>query len=218
VNYAPSGVESAGFYKDIFGIVHLKGYINSGTASVVFTLPAGYRPSEEKFFPSIDSSGSGQMAWVAIEADGRLVAPSSDACCVQHTLRRDHVSGRLGSLKSHGRREASWLALSSSPGPKGCSRAPRGRPDRRFSVRFALPGARQSPIPCCLSQAAIVMPTCSSLWAIARSDGRRRGARPADRPYFFMGGEARPRRAVVTVVTGPRRFVGGETFFGGQVD
>jgi hypothetical protein len=94
VNYAPSGVESAGFYKDIFGIVHLKGYINSGTASVVFTLPAGYRPSEEKFFPSIDSSGSGQMAWVAIEADGRLVALSSGACCVQHTL--DGITYRVG--------------------------------------------------------------------------------------------------------------------------
>jgi hypothetical protein len=91
---APSGVESAGFYKDIFGIVHLKGYIDSGTASLIFTVPAGYRPSEEKFFPSIDGSVSGQMAWVVIHPDGNVYAGSSGACCVQHTL--DGITYRVG--------------------------------------------------------------------------------------------------------------------------
>src|SRR5262245_8049839 len=43
-NYAPGSFETAGYYKDIFGVVRLKGYVTAGTAARVFTLPAGYRP------------------------------------------------------------------------------------------------------------------------------------------------------------------------------
>ena len=40
------GFETAGFYKDPFGIVHLVGDVHNGTdASSIFTLPSGYRPS-----------------------------------------------------------------------------------------------------------------------------------------------------------------------------
>jgi hypothetical protein len=94
INYSSPGVESAGFYKDISGIVHLKGYINSGTAVLVFTLPAGYRPSTEKFFPSVDASGGAQIAWFAVYPDGSVYAPSSGACCVQHTF--DGITYRVG--------------------------------------------------------------------------------------------------------------------------
>jgi len=46
VNFG-SGYNSAGYWKDSFGVVHLRGLIKSGTATagtVIFTLPAGYRP------------------------------------------------------------------------------------------------------------------------------------------------------------------------------
>lgn len=33
-----------GYYKDPFGRVYLRGAITSGTADLIFTLPAGYRP------------------------------------------------------------------------------------------------------------------------------------------------------------------------------
>lgn len=43
---------SAEFYKDASGIVHLRGVIarSSGTAPLIFTLPAGYRPDAYEFF------------------------------------------------------------------------------------------------------------------------------------------------------------------------
>ncbi|MDP9676284.1 hypothetical protein J2W97_002279 [Paenibacillus jamilae] len=38
--------EIAGYYKDVLGFVHIKGTVKSGTpAALVFTLPAGYRPT-----------------------------------------------------------------------------------------------------------------------------------------------------------------------------
>jgi hypothetical protein len=51
-NY-PSGspavsLQTAGFMKDHDGFVHLKGIVQSGTDSVVFALPAGYRPADKK--------------------------------------------------------------------------------------------------------------------------------------------------------------------------
>jgi hypothetical protein len=47
-NLAPDFATTAGFYKDPFGVVHLKGVIGSGTvATAAFTLPVGYRPSKE---------------------------------------------------------------------------------------------------------------------------------------------------------------------------
>lgn len=45
VNYDTSHTQCA-CYKDNFGIVHLEGFVKSGTAGTcVFTLPTGYRPS-----------------------------------------------------------------------------------------------------------------------------------------------------------------------------
>jgi hypothetical protein len=46
VNFNESTHEHAAFFKDPFGIVHLKGIIKNGSAinTVAFTLPVGYRP------------------------------------------------------------------------------------------------------------------------------------------------------------------------------
>lgn len=53
VNYG-SGYESASYFKDKCGVVHLAGMVKSGTTTsetVIFTLPEGYRPrASEKFF------------------------------------------------------------------------------------------------------------------------------------------------------------------------
>ena len=46
-----SGFDTAGFYKDALGIVHLKGLVDgpagagTGSGTVAFTLPEGYRPA-----------------------------------------------------------------------------------------------------------------------------------------------------------------------------
>ena len=53
VNYG-AGYESATYWKDKCGVVHIAGFIKSGTTTaetVIFTLPEGYRPrAAEKFF------------------------------------------------------------------------------------------------------------------------------------------------------------------------
>ena len=58
--------ETAGFYKDPFGRVHLKGQIGTGTAATTaFTLPTGYRPA-----------GTIQCGSIVITAAG-LVQPAA---------------------------------------------------------------------------------------------------------------------------------------------
>lgn len=54
VNYG-SGYADAGYYRDPFGRVHLRGLIRDGTATsgtVLFVLPVGYRPSGHVTFPA----------------------------------------------------------------------------------------------------------------------------------------------------------------------
>jgi hypothetical protein len=49
-NFSPGVWSGAGYWKDAFGVVHLTGTIDSGTAdSVAFTLPAGYTPALDDF-------------------------------------------------------------------------------------------------------------------------------------------------------------------------
>jgi hypothetical protein len=60
VNYG-GGTTPAGYYKDSFGIVHLRGLIKDGTlASAAFVLPAGYRPVNQEDFCQITSGGAGR--------------------------------------------------------------------------------------------------------------------------------------------------------------
>jgi hypothetical protein len=56
VNYG-SGFMNAGYMKDEFGFVHIRGTLKSGTFnSVAFTLPVGYRPSANIAVPGISGS------------------------------------------------------------------------------------------------------------------------------------------------------------------
>jgi hypothetical protein len=70
-NYSPSG-NSAGYYKDRLGFVHLKGMIKNGTMSqTAFTLPVGYRPAKAMLLPTASAHVYGE---VLIYADGRVDA------------------------------------------------------------------------------------------------------------------------------------------------
>jgi hypothetical protein len=75
VNYGGT-YDTIGFYKDEFGIVHLRGLIKSGTGSagtVLFYLPVGYRPSITNLIPTLSNNAS-TITPVSIEvyADGSV--------------------------------------------------------------------------------------------------------------------------------------------------
>jgi hypothetical protein len=56
-NYG-GGWEPAGYYKDTFGMVHLKGLVKSGTLSTaVFTLPVGSRPNHGRHIATLSANG-----------------------------------------------------------------------------------------------------------------------------------------------------------------
>lgn len=70
VNFA-SGYSTCQYYKDGFGIVHLKGMIKSGTiGATAFTLPTGYRPTEHMYF---GTSSAGAFGSLAVYSDGPVV-------------------------------------------------------------------------------------------------------------------------------------------------
>ena len=67
-----AGSSAPGYFKDEFGIVHLRGAIKSGTTSVAaFVLPSGNRPAVTCVFPVID--GANLVAQCAIDASGNVV-------------------------------------------------------------------------------------------------------------------------------------------------
>lgn len=68
-NYSPSG-NSAGYYKDRLGYVHLKGMVKDGTMSqTAFTLPVGYRPAKGMLLPTASAHVYGE---ILLYADGRV--------------------------------------------------------------------------------------------------------------------------------------------------
>lgn len=70
VDYA-GGFQTAGYYKDEFGFVHLTGIVKSGTAgSTIFTLPVGFRPAAGLQFP-VAANGYGSCR---VSADGSVIA------------------------------------------------------------------------------------------------------------------------------------------------
>jgi len=88
-NYG-AGYETAAFYKDPFGRVHLKGMIKSGTNNTAaFTLPVGYRPAAYLMFSQM-SSGPVDCATI-IQGDG-VVRPNSTSSGTWNTL--DGISFR----------------------------------------------------------------------------------------------------------------------------
>lgn len=63
--------QAPGFWKDPFGTVYLQGQAgrDSGTNSVIFTLPPGFRPTESSYFSTYPSGGTGTAA-IAVHENG----------------------------------------------------------------------------------------------------------------------------------------------------
>ena len=58
---AGGSFETAGYWKDADGTVHLKGTVMSGALpGVIFTLPAGYRPAAQGVFPVVSNGAFGR--------------------------------------------------------------------------------------------------------------------------------------------------------------
>lgn len=67
-----AGSSAPRYFKDEFGIVHLRGAIKSGTTSVAaFVLPSGNRPDVTCVFPLID--GANLVAQCSVDASGNVV-------------------------------------------------------------------------------------------------------------------------------------------------
>lgn len=59
VNFG-SGFNPAGYYKDPFGIVHLRGVVKSGVVGTdIFTLPIGYRPANTELLACVSNGALG---------------------------------------------------------------------------------------------------------------------------------------------------------------
>lgn len=70
-NYG-AGYESAGYYKDPFGRVHLTGVIKSGTINTAaFILPGGYRPKARLIF--VNQAGEDTGFRIDVAGDGSVI-------------------------------------------------------------------------------------------------------------------------------------------------
>jgi len=80
VNYG-SGFDAVGYMKDALGFVHIKGFVKSGTttaATVLFTLPAGYRPGGNTYLTSGFGAGGTINAW-ELQTDGDVLVQLANA-------------------------------------------------------------------------------------------------------------------------------------------
>ena len=67
-----AGSSAPGYFKDEFGIVHLRGAIKSGTTLVAaFVLPSGNRPAVTCVFPVID--GANLVAQCSVDTAGNVI-------------------------------------------------------------------------------------------------------------------------------------------------
>jgi len=72
--------ESTSYFKDPFGIVHLRGAAKSGTVgAAIFTLPAGYRPANQRYFAVISNSLFG---YLYVNSSGNVVLSSGSNASV----------------------------------------------------------------------------------------------------------------------------------------
>ena len=73
VNFDTATFHGARFWKDPTGMVHLEGLVKNGAAapSTIFTLPAGYRPSNGHMFAVV--TGNPALGRVDVAATGNVV-------------------------------------------------------------------------------------------------------------------------------------------------
>lgn len=78
VNFG-SGYQDAGYYKDQFGIVRLRGMIMSGTVGAAcFVLPVGYRPAARVLLSTISNGAAGRVD-VYTTGEVAPISPSANA-------------------------------------------------------------------------------------------------------------------------------------------
>ena len=92
---AGSGFQVAGFYRDVEGVVHLRGGVSLGGGSTtIFTLPVGYRPAAtEEFSAVLDTAGS---ALILVTATGDVNLLFINSPSAPHTLSLSQISFRAG--------------------------------------------------------------------------------------------------------------------------
>lgn len=78
VNFGFNGTNRhsiVGYWKDKYGIVHIKGVLKSGSSATatMFTLPAGYRPSMRMIFPTLANTST--TTRVDVQSNGVVSAP-----------------------------------------------------------------------------------------------------------------------------------------------
>lgn len=72
-NTIPATESTAAFFKDPFGVVHLKGIVRrSGGDSTIFFLPAGYRPPKLACFANVKAEIPVVAGYTCVAPDGEL--------------------------------------------------------------------------------------------------------------------------------------------------
>jgi hypothetical protein len=60
------------YWKDLEGVVHLRGSIAGGISPTAFTLPAGYRPSGRLGFAILGAGGNPPVGTIAVDSSGTV--------------------------------------------------------------------------------------------------------------------------------------------------
>jgi phage repressor protein C with HTH and peptisase S24 domain len=68
-NIFPGDVTEVGFYKDPFGVVHMRGYVDGCTGGLILILPPGFRPRETEFFVSVTGNSTAGLVEVTDEGE-----------------------------------------------------------------------------------------------------------------------------------------------------
>jgi hypothetical protein len=73
VNFDGAATDAdGGYYKDSLGRVWIKGRVKNGTLGLaVFTLPAGYRPSENHYFATVFAGNTHGL--ILVQTDGAVI-------------------------------------------------------------------------------------------------------------------------------------------------
>ena len=72
----PADLTTAAFYKDPFGLVHLKGTVTGGNG-VIFVLPPGYRPTKVNTIPTLGGEPPSAPGYIFIYPEGEVSAVPS---------------------------------------------------------------------------------------------------------------------------------------------
>jgi hypothetical protein len=72
------GWTGGGFWKDPFGLVHIRGLVTGTAGTIVATLPVGFRPISSEIF-NMQANAVGSSARVDISSNGQLFCQGSGA-------------------------------------------------------------------------------------------------------------------------------------------